>query len=420
MNPDFWAALAQHDDALQIVLHLCNEVWRTQVLPTAWKHATVVTPFKKGNTALPENYRPISLLSVAYKVLASLILTRLRQSGVEQRLRSTQFGFRAKRSTAQAVFIAKRLIENAWALPLEKLSILLLDWSKAFDRISPPAMLHALRRFGIPEMFIAMISAIYSDRTFCIRDGGVTSSTRQQAMGIAQGCPLSPYLFIITLTVIFEDVDALTSNRPSSVLDVSYADDTLLSAAGPSKLQEYIDTLIGVAGRYGLKPNWKKTMHLRVHHSGDLFDSDRNPIRVTEQAVYLGSLLTTSGFAFPAVARRLGEARGAFEKIRAVWKHANIPRERKIQIYSACVLAKLLYSLESECFRKADISKIDAFHCRCLRVILGIPHSMISRVTNATVLETAGSKLLSTTVSSRQLILFGNIAALPDSSMITV
>ena len=239
-----------------------------------------------------------------------------------------------------------------------------------------------------------------------------------QAAGIAQGCPLSPYLFIITLTVIFEDVDALTSNRPSSVLDVSYADDTLLSAADPSKLQEYIDTLIGVAGRYGLKPNWKKTTHLRVHHSGDLFDSDRNPIRVTEQAVYLGSFLTTSGFAFPAVARRLGEARGAFEKIRAVWKHANIPRAKKIQIYSACVLAKLLYSLESECFRKADISKIDAFHCRCLRVILGIPHSMISRVSNATVLETAGSKPLSTTVSSRQLILFGNIAALPDSSMI--
>ena len=92
-----------------------------------------------------------------------------------------------------------------------------------------------------------------------------------------------------------------------------------------------------------MKLNWKKTIHLRAHHCGDLLDSDRNAIRVTEQTVYLGSFLTASGFAIPTAAKRLGEARGPFEKIREVWKHANIPRARMIQIYSACVLAEFIY-----------------------------------------------------------------------------
>ena len=150
-----------------------------------------------------------------------MLLNRLREGGVEERLRNTQFGFRAKRSTTHAIFVAKRLIENALAIQSGRLSMLLLDWSKAFDRVSPTAMLHALRRFGIPEKIVGMISAIYSERTFCIRDAGLISETKQQAMGIAQGCPLSPYLFIIMLSVIFADVDATTNNVISDVLDVS-------------------------------------------------------------------------------------------------------------------------------------------------------------------------------------------------------
>jgi hypothetical protein len=53
-----------------------------------------------------------------------------------------------------ALFVARRMIDAAWALADGKMLLLMLDWSKAFDKISPEAMFHALRRFGVPEPFL--------------------------------------------------------------------------------------------------------------------------------------------------------------------------------------------------------------------------------------------------------------------------
>ena len=148
--------------------------------------------FKAGSTALPTSYRPISLLSIGYKILAGLLLDRLRKGGVESRLRDSQFGFRKHRSTQDAIFMAKRIVEDALAKKDGTLSMILLDWSKAFDKILPSAMLEALLRFGLPPDYVTMVAAIYECRYFCVRDGGKTSTNRIQASGMAQGCSLSP------------------------------------------------------------------------------------------------------------------------------------------------------------------------------------------------------------------------------------
>ena len=76
-----------------------------------------------------------------------------------------------------------------------------------------------------------------------------------------------------------------------------------------------------------------------------------SPVKYVEEAVYLGSLVSTAALAKPEVTRRLGEARAAFQKIRAVWNHKNISKKRETEIYSACVSSKLLFSSECECLR---------------------------------------------------------------------
>ena len=49
---------------------------------------------KKGDTSLPDNYRPISLVTVGYKIFASLLLNRLRDDGAQKKIWTTQFGFK--------------------------------------------------------------------------------------------------------------------------------------------------------------------------------------------------------------------------------------------------------------------------------------------------------------------------------------
>ena len=54
-----------------------------------------------------------------------------------------------------------------------------------------------LRKFGLPPDTLNMISAIYSERTFSVKDPLGNSKCHSQSAGIAQGCPLSPLLFLI-------------------------------------------------------------------------------------------------------------------------------------------------------------------------------------------------------------------------------
>ena len=68
--------------------------------------ANVASLFKKGDTQNLANYRPISLLNYTYKIYASIIQKRLAEE-IDRHVHPTQYGFRAKRSTAQALYIAR-------------------------------------------------------------------------------------------------------------------------------------------------------------------------------------------------------------------------------------------------------------------------------------------------------------------------
>ena len=107
--------------------------------------------FKKGDRALPSNYRLISLLAVGYKNLASMLHQRLLRGGAEERMRSSQFGFRPRRGTADARMLIRRIVDAANVDDAGGVTILLLDWAKAFDRLKPDCLCAALLRFGIPS-----------------------------------------------------------------------------------------------------------------------------------------------------------------------------------------------------------------------------------------------------------------------------
>ena len=158
----------------------------------------------------------------------------LLDTGVDARLWESQFGFRKDRSTLDAIFVARRRIESALAQRYGRLSLLALDWSKAFDRIKHNGLMAALTRFGIPTPLIDMVAGIYRRRTFVVRDNSRESSQHQQKAGVTQGYPLSPYLFILVMTAMFSDIDKemtstiILKRAPNANCDeVLYAADTI-------------------------------------------------------------------------------------------------------------------------------------------------------------------------------------------------
>ena len=121
-------------------------------MPETWHQARVAGIFKKGDPADCDNYRPISLITVGYKLLATILLTRLKVAGAEARIWPSQFGFRSGTGTADALFIARRLIDRAIERKDGRLLLLALDWAKAFDSIAPDSLCRALPLLGYPRL----------------------------------------------------------------------------------------------------------------------------------------------------------------------------------------------------------------------------------------------------------------------------
>ena len=98
-------------------------------------------------------------------------------------------------------------------------------------------------------------------------------------------------------------------------------------------------------------------------------------------------MLDATGSVSSELNLRLGLARSDVKNLERVWKHANIPQHRKILIFDTCVGSQLLYCLHTAWLNKAELRKLDGFHARCQRKILGIPHPCISRVLNCHVFQ---------------------------------
>ena len=188
-----------------------------------------------------------------------MLKQRLLDAGIENVLWPSQFGFRRGCSTEDAIFIARRRIELARAQRNGRVSLLALDWAKAFDSINTASLLDALRRAGLPECVLHMIEGMLHDRHYSVEEFGVTSEAREQLSGISQGCTLSPLLFIVAMSVLLQDaVDVLNSAASAQYTrgdlgDVLYADDTLLLGVNDLHLQEFLRAVYMAGQRYGLE-----------------------------------------------------------------------------------------------------------------------------------------------------------------------
>ncbi len=193
-----------NEDNRQEVLNLMNEWYIQENIPEDVMQARVVLIFKKGDKEDLANYRPISLLNTFYKILAAIIQYRI-SIGIDKYLQKTEYGFRGNRGTAEAIHFVRRMVEKGESRQ-SNTHLVLFDREKAFDKIEHEKLFEALQRMNVPEKTIIMITLFYNNAQFCISMDGKNSKWYMQQAGIRQGCPLSPYLFLIVMTVLFDDI----------------------------------------------------------------------------------------------------------------------------------------------------------------------------------------------------------------------
>ena len=125
-----------------------NRSLATSVFPTVWKCGKVTVLFKSGDHCDANNYRPITILPTASKILERAVHSQIHKYLLQENiLTPKQFGFRPKLSRAIAVtYFTDAILDN-----LDKGSIagaVLLDLSKAFDTVSHDRLIKKLSNIG--------------------------------------------------------------------------------------------------------------------------------------------------------------------------------------------------------------------------------------------------------------------------------
>ena len=164
------------------------------------------------------------------------------------------------------------------------------------------------------------------------------------------------------------------------------------------------ETVATVGAEYGLELHWVKTVLLRVRCAGVPVDPAGNEVTAKESVIYLGGHLSADGDPRAEVSKRMGSVWAGFLALERIWRHAKITKRRKHDIYTACIVPKLMYGLGTLWLPTAGGRRLDSFQIRCLRRVYGIPRPYIARVTNEEVMHTANyPSSLSNLLLRRQL-----------------
>ena len=193
-----YACLSHCEDMLApYLLPLFTASLHLAHIPTAWKVARVVAVPKPGrDPTSPKGYRPISLNPCISKVLERILSERLTyflETGLH--LPQSQYGFRKGRSTELAPW---RFVTAATQALQERHStaLLSLDIQSAYDRVWHKGLIRKLATLGVPPSLLAWLLAFLSDRRAHVRVKGAVC-TRSLTLGVPQGSPLSPILFLV-------------------------------------------------------------------------------------------------------------------------------------------------------------------------------------------------------------------------------
>ena len=223
-------------ELMPVLLKLFQSSLRTGYYPRLLKESTTVVLRKPGKDdySQPKAYRPIALLNTIGKLLETIIARRM--SALAERrdmLPDTHMGGRRLRSTDHACHYLVERIYQAWGQK-SVASLLLLDVAGAFDKVSHIRLIDDLKRKGMDTHITQWMGSFLRDRTTQLKTSEHITALQDISVGIPQGSPLSPILFLFYNAQILEQCKREGKRQGVRIFAGGFIDDIAILATGPS------------------------------------------------------------------------------------------------------------------------------------------------------------------------------------------
>ena len=337
-------------DIKKLMIDSLNEGYLINELSETQKQGILILLYKKGDKRLLDNWRPISLLNIDYKIAAKVLCKRL-QNVLTTIISTDQTGYRKFRSAAENIRLVEDVIDYCEHFNIEGI-LLFLDFKKAFDNVDHELLFQLMHRFNFKDSFIRWIKVLYNKATGKVINHGWVTQAFKIEQGVRQGCPLSALLFLLVAEVLTQkikqnfDIKGITvpntlhinQEQLYEVKISQLADDTVVFVnsikSGNIALKE-IESFGKIAGP---KLNLAKTNVITIFPQNECLQ-DLN--WTTDPVKYLGIYISRN--------KGITEQMNWDNKLKKIqnvinmWKHRNLTLYGKVVVLKSLVVSQIVY-----------------------------------------------------------------------------
>ncbi|KAI5720850.1 hypothetical protein M8J77_012470 [Diaphorina citri] len=391
-----WKSLGEEGE--EILLGMMREVFREERIPDEWRDSVVVPIYKeKGDIQDCNNYRGIKLMSHTMKMYERIIDRRIRK---EVNISAEQFGFMPGRSTTDAIFALRQLIE----VHQEKekpLTCIFIDLEKAYDRVPREEISRCMREKGLPEKYVRIVEDMYDRTTTRVRSSvGVTEQIPVK-VGLHQGSALSPFLFDIIMDVLSDHV------RKEAPWCMMFADDVVLCGTNAEEMEEELECWRVALEERGLRLNRAKTVQLNILNEGQRIQLDGEELNTVEKFKYLGSTIDKNGSLDCEITHRINAGWFNWKRMTGILCDKRMKLSIKGKIYRSVVRPAMLYGAETWPVKKVQEKRMEVAEMRMLRWSCGV--TRMDRIRNEVIRNKIKVTEITNKIQERRLQWFGHI-----------
>ena len=395
---EVWKCLGEV--AVEFLTSLFNKILESERMPEEWRRSVLVPIFKnKGDVQSCGNYRGIKLMSHTMKLWERVVEARLR---AEVSICEQQYGFMPRKSTTDAVFALRMLMEK-YREGQRELHCVFVDLEKAYDRVPREELWYCMRKSGVAEKYVRVVQDMYESCKTVVRCAvGVTEDFKVE-VGLHQGSALSPFLFALVMDRLTDEV------RQEAPWTMMFADDIVICGENREQVEENLERWRYALESRGMKVSRSKTEYMCVNErdpSGTVRLQGAE-VKKVQDFKYLGSTVQSNGECGKEVKRRVQAGWNGWRKVSGVLCDRRVSARMKGKVFKTVVRPAMLYGLETVALKKRQEAELEVAELKMLRFSLGVTRT--DRIRNEFIRGTDHVRCFGDKVREARLRWFGHV-----------